>query len=154
MKKLFKYSILHLPLLMMILLIQCNEKKSYSITIEGNNLYITMPYPRVGVSGINQKGWSDFKLEDIIEETFIMLRKNAKSGIVNVWIKLEDPQKDKYGNQTMKYDNRIIAKVPISEVKKFKDYKYFDKEYHISRNIESFIQSNIKTVTFPKILLN
>ncbi|MCH5240801.1 MAG: hypothetical protein J1F67_00030 [Muribaculaceae bacterium] len=134
-----------------IAIISCNKKKSYSITIEGNNLYITMPYPRVGVSGINKRDWKDFTLNELIEDTFQELKDCSKSGINTVWVcvKLEKPKKDKYGNEEMTYNSQFIAEIPINEVNKYKDYKYFDRSFRISDNINRAIERNKKVLEFP-----
>ena len=149
MKSLLKSIILISPILLMILFLQCNEKKSYSITMEGNNLYITMPYPRIGVSGINKRDWKDFTLNDVIQDTFKKLKNSTKSGNISVWVKLEKPKKDKYGNEEMTYNSQFIAEIPVNEVNKYKDYKYFDKSFRISDNINRAIEGNKKVLEFP-----
>lgn len=149
MKKSLKLIILFFPLLLMILFIQCKEKKSYSVTFEGDNLYITMPYPRVGISGINKRDWKDFTLNDVIEGTFNKLKDSTKSGIITIWVRLENPKTDKYGNEEMRYDSQVIAKVPVSEVKKYKNYKYFDDSYRITDSINRAIEGNTRVLEFP-----
>lgn len=52
-----------------------------------------------------------------------------------VWARFENPQTDKYGNETMAYDDFEIATIPLSEARKYKSCRFLDVEYKLSEGI-------------------
>lgn len=122
----------------------CNSQsdKPYSIAMQGNNLYITMPHPTIGVVGINQVDWRGVNISEVVEYVFQKLQECDLNGDCALYVRFETSTTDKYGNETSSYDENFIVSIPISEAKKYKDAKHLDGNYSISRRIEE--------LAFPK----
>lgn len=94
-----------------------------------------MPHPTKGIIGVNQIDWRGVELSEIKEDILYEIHKTHLSGDALVWVRFEIPKHDKYGNETMSYDDHFVTTIPISEGKNFKSSEYLDMEYHISNGI-------------------
>ena len=116
----------------LILLTSCDEKKSnYTLDWQDYNLCVIMPHPTMGVVTPGLIDWKGVELSEVIEDICNEFRKTNLSGSVSVWVRFEKPEHDKYGNETMSYDDHFLTTIPISEGKKFKSGDYLDLEYHL-----------------------
>lgn len=121
----------------------CNEKKSnYTIYWQENNLCVVMPHPTKGIVSPGLIDWRGVELSDVLEDIYNEFQKTNMSGNVLVWVRFEMPEHDKYGNETMSYDDHLVATIPISEGKKYKSSKYLDMEYNLTN---LFVQSAFPT---------
>lgn len=114
----------------------CNKEKSkYSIYWEGNNLCVVMPHPTMGIVSLGQINWCGVELNEVNDHILDEIHKTNLSGNALVWVRFEKPEHDKYGNETMSYDDHLVATIPISEGKKYKSGNYLDTEYGIKNRI-------------------
>lgn len=124
-----------LSLLVLVLFSSCDKhdviEQSYKIYWQDDNICIVMPHPTLGIAGRNQIDWRGVDLSDVVNNVFSELQSTKESGEVFIWVRFENPQTDKYGNETMGYNDYPIAIIPISEAQKFKSGKYLDGEYHL-----------------------
>ncbi|MCD8211485.1 MAG: hypothetical protein LUC17_00450 [Oscillospiraceae bacterium] len=98
-----------------------------------------MPWPSIGISGINQVDWG-FNLSDVIEKTYKTLKKaDGKSSTVYLYARFNFNSTDKYGNRTGNSRDYLIAEMSMSEVKKYQDWGYFDRGYSVRRTIDDII---------------
>lgn len=115
--------------------IACNsfgKNELYSLSIDNNNLYITMPHPTIGIAGINEVSWRGVDLDMVAEDVYNTLKKKHLSDIYSLYVKFEITSTDKYGNEEKNYKKVFLFKVPVEEVRKYKDSKYFGKSYNLS----------------------
>lgn len=125
-----------------ILLILCvasceptQTQKPYSIYWHDNNLCVTMPRPTSGIIELGKVDWNGVELSEVADAIYKECSTTKKSGNVDVWVRFENPQTDKYGNVTMAYDDHQIATIPLSEARKYKSGKFLDTEYKLSQSI-------------------
>lgn len=104
------------------------KDKPYSIYFQDRNLCVTLPYPRVMLSG--EEYW-DVDMSEIYNELYKILCKDNLSGYYDIYARFEVPQTDKYGNQTMGYNDKFIATIDAEDVRKFVDSNYFNNAYNI-----------------------
>lgn len=90
-----------------------------------------MPHPSYGVTGFGQEYWNGVDLNQVAEDIYKECIKSKNSENVIVWVRFEDPQTDKYGNETMFYNDYVIATIPLSEARKYKSWKFLDSEYEL-----------------------
>lgn len=129
----FIYCLIWLSLTAIIVACNSSEReKLYSISIENNNLYITMPYPTIGIAGINQVSWRGADLEKLSKDVFNTLKRKHLADIYSIYVRFDTTSTDKYGNEEESYHEVFLFEVPIEEVRKYKDYKYFSRSYDIN----------------------
>lgn len=136
-----------LKLVATITILQCivccsQQDKPYSIAMQGNNLYITMPHPTMGIVGFNQADWRGVELSAVVKDVFQELQECDLNGDCVLYVRFETSTTDKYGNETSFYDENFIVSIPIGEAKKYKDAEHLNSNYSISRKIEE--------LAFPK----
>lgn len=116
----------------LILSTSCDEKKSnYTLYWQDNNLCVIMPHPTMGVVTPGLIDWRGVELSEVVEGICYEFKKTNLSGNVSVWVRFEMPEHDKYGNETMSYEDYFLTTIPISEGQKFKSGYYLDLEYHL-----------------------
>lgn len=116
------------------IIVVCNspdKEKPYSLSIQDNSLYITMPYPTIGIVGINEVSWRGVDLDEVMEDVFNILKKKHLTDTYSLYVKYVTTSTDKYGYEEKIYDESFLLEVPIEEVQKYKDSKYFSKSYDI-----------------------
>ena len=67
----------------------CNfnkRDKTYSISQNGNNLYIAMPHPEKNENGID---WKGVFLSDVVEDVYQKLRDSSLYGECSLYVRLE-----------------------------------------------------------------
>ena len=128
-----------LPLIIGIIASCDRANESYKVTWHSNRLFITMSQPTVW----NNEADSDVELSNVMEDVHDALKSTELSGTVSVLVRFERPETDKYGNETITYDDHLLAEIPISEAKKFKSGKYLDMEYGLKDKL-------IRVVTEPE----
>lgn len=112
-----------------------SEQKAYSIYWQENNLCVEMPHPTMGIVTPGLADWRGVDLDNVVEDIYNECLKTHKSGDIVVWVRFENPQTDKYGNETMAYDDFEIATIPLEEAKKYKSGKFLDAEYKLTKGI-------------------
>lgn len=120
-----------------VFLMACNSQsdKPYSIAMQGNNLYITMPYPTSSLNEYGQIDWHGVELSDVVEDIFKELQSSDFDGDCSLYARFETNTTDKYGYTQSKYDEKFIVSIPISEAKKYKDAEHLDSNYSIRKRI-------------------
>lgn len=117
--------------------VSCNHNdKAYAVEWSDNNLFITMSPPAMSTITPGLIDWHGVDLSDVMNEIHYKLLSTNHSGTVAVKIRFAIPQTDKYGNESLSFQDYLIASIPISEAKKFKSGKYLDSEYCISDGIK------------------
>lgn len=94
-----------------------------------------MPYPTIGLVRIGCEHWNGVELSEVADDIYKKCSTTEKSGNAVVWVRFENPQTDKYGNETMAYDDFEIATIPLSEARKYKSGRFLDAEYKLSEGI-------------------
>ena len=106
----------------------CEKRKPYSINWEGNNLCVVLHHSSQNQN--NPIGYWRGVVDDIYNE----ISTTDKLGNISLFLSVEDPKMDKYGNESMEYYTIEINSIPISEAKKYKSGTYFDMEYGLINN--------------------
>lgn len=94
-----------------------------------------MPHPTLGLAGINMVDWRGVSLSEVCEDVYQTLNESSISGECFFYVRFDDERTDKYGNPTHNFDEFLIARIPIVELRKYKGSKYLDDSYSISDNI-------------------
>lgn len=113
------------------------EQNKYTIYWQDNNLCITIPHPTMGIVHPGLVDWRGVNLEKVVEDIYKECSTSKSSGSVNVWVFFENPQTDKYGNVTMKYDDYLLATIPLSEARKYKSSRFLDAEYKLTEGVRN-----------------
>lgn len=122
------------------------EDNVYSLSLEGNNLYITMPHPTIGIVGINEVSWRGVDLDELTNDIYTLLKKQHLSDIYSLYVKFEMTSTDKYGNEEKNYRKAFLFEVPVEEVKKYKDSKYFGNSYNLIGKLREAAFTNEDTI--------
>lgn len=137
-----EFDMKHISIIILILLCissctstQSQEEKPYSIYWQDNNICVSMPHPTIGLVGLGREGWNGVDISEVIDDIYKECSTTEKSGSAVVWVRFENPQTDKYGNETMAYDDFEIAIIPLSEARKYKSGKFLDAEYKLTEGI-------------------
>ena len=109
----------------------CEEKKLYTVYWQDQSLCVVLQHPTLGVAGIGVEDWRGVELSDVAENIYKEIKSSNKSGNITVWVRFENPITDKYGNETMNYNDFLIAEIPVSEAKKYKSGEYLNREYKL-----------------------
>lgn len=91
-----------------------------------------MPHPTIGVVGINEVSWRGVDLDELTSDIYTTLKKQHLSDIYSLYVKFETTSTDKYGNEEKSYKGVFLFEVPVEEVRKYKDYKYFGNSYDLT----------------------
>lgn len=130
-------------LILTFVIASCNSNKGYEVDIDSYNqtVHITIPPPKVGVSGMGRVDWK-IDLDIIEKDIFDELKKSTNKGIFTMNLSLI--VKDQYGNTQFKEIGKI-GEINADEVKKYVDYSYF--KGHISKLISDGYFNNLKVIT-------
>ena len=146
MRRYFKFLNFSLILLIVsVVFTACNNRqtdKPYSISTNGNNLYVTMLHPVMENDSIN---WNGVFLTDVVEDMFQEMRNSSIKGGCHLYVRFENVSTDKYGNQSSRFDEKLIMTIPMSEVVKYTSSKYFNDNYKISEKITETAFPKLKT---------
>lgn len=125
-----------LSIVLTLLLVSCNNEtnKGHDIYWDNDNLCVVMEHPTYGIVEINRPNWGKVNLNEVVEDIYDYIRKNESYETVKVWVRFESPLTDKYGNETMTYDDYEIATIPVSEAIKYQSAEYLDRAYNITDN--------------------
>lgn len=129
-----------LSLTLLIAIISCDNRTQiqhpYNIYWQDNNLCVIMKRPTMGIVELGKIDWNGVELDDVVNDIYNECIHSERNGNAIIWIRFENPQTDKYGNETMSYDDYKIATIPLSEARKYKSAKYLDLEYKLTDNIQ------------------
>lgn len=127
-----------LSIMLTLLLVSCNNEtnKGHDIYWDNDNLCVVMEHPTYGIVEINRPNWGKVSLNEVVEDIYDYIRKNEYYETVEVWVRFESPLTDKYGNETMTYEDYEIATIPVYEAKKYKSWEFLNQSYNIITNIE------------------
>ena len=127
-----------------IVCISCHKEKPYSLSIQDNHLYITMPHPTIGIVGINEVSWRGVDLDELTNDIYTTLENQNLPNIYSVYVKFETSSTDKYGNKEKSYKEAFLFEVSVEEVRKYKDSKYFGNSYDLTGKLhEAAFANNI-----------
>ena len=127
-----KNKILSFVIFIVLSAISCGRNKPYTIYWSDNNLCVVLPHPTIGIVGFGHEDWKGVDLNQVAEDIYKECIKSGNSGDIIIWARFENPQTDKYGNETMFYNDYEIATIPLSEACKYKSGKFLDSEYKLS----------------------
>lgn len=120
----------------------CEKRKPYSINWEGNNLCVVVLHH----SSQNQNNPIGY-WRGVVDDIYNEISTTDKLGNITIFLSVEDPKMDKFGNESMEYYTIEITSIPISEAKRFKSGTYFDMEYGL---INNFLKaSSLRQQTLP-----
>lgn len=129
-----------LSLTLLIAIISCDNRtqtqRSDNIYWQDNNLCVIMKRPTMGIVELGKIDWNGVEFDNVVNDIYNECINSERNGNAIVWIRFENPQTDKYGNETMSYDDYKIATIPLSEARKYKSAKYLDLEYKLTDNIQ------------------
>lgn len=94
-----------------------------------------MQHPTIGLIELGHEDWNGVQLNEVTDDIYKECTTTENSGSAVVWVRFENPQTDKYGNETMAYDDFEIATIPLSEARKYKSGKFLDAEYQLTEGI-------------------
>ena len=107
--------------LLIMVLASCGEDKNYKYYIYDHEISILIPPPYSPL--ISSGSLWRFDLDELEEDIFDDLRRfRREPGIYQITLRIDG--KDRYGNQKIS-NLGIIGSIDIAEVKKYKEYKYF-----------------------------
>ncbi len=134
-----------LNFLFIFLLTSCNFNKGYEVDIDSYNkkLYITVPPPKIGASGMGRIDWK-VDLDAIEKEIFDEFRSSNHKGVYSVY--LSTTVNDQYGSKRKK-DMGLIGTISTAEIKKYHDYSYFKGK--ISSMIATGYLEKMKIISIP-----
>lgn len=130
------------------------DQKSYKTFWQDNSLYIVMPHPSMGIVGPGVIDWRGVELDEVIDDIYSNLINSNLSGNVNVFIRFEYHTTDKYGNETLEYDDHQIATIPMVEARKYQYGVYLDNSYNLKQNIYDAAFGNCHEIPTPKAVYN
>ncbi len=117
------------------------NKKPYKVYWSGNNLYMEMQRPTVGVVGINQIDWGDVRLSEVMEDVLKAVKeKDSYSSEFHLYARLTCNPKDKYGNSTERQDDYLVETIEFAEAKKYQTAQSFNGNYGITYKIEEIVR--------------
>lgn len=132
------YLFIVISMLLTFLIVSCEQKseKGYDIYWDKDNLCVVMEHPTYGIIEINRPNWGKVRLNEVVEDIYDYIRKKESYETVKVWVRFESPLTDKYGNETMTYEDYEIATIPVSEAIKYQSWEFLNQSYNIIVNIE------------------
>jgi len=106
-----------------------------------------MPHPTMDNVEPGKPYWRGVRLDNVVKDIYTECLQCNKSGDIDitVWVRFENPQTDKYGNETMAYNEYKIATIPLSEARKYKSGKYLDNEYKLKKGFHNAAFGSPKT---------
>lgn len=111
-----------------------SNKPQYKIELTNEYLFITIPwYEPVSYSAVVYP--TNFNIEDVIKDTFSILKNLDINGSIKIYIILYSNKSDKYGNIYIESSLFNLMDVDIREVKKYHNYIYFENEYDLESKI-------------------
>lgn len=89
-----------LSILLFIIMSSCDNHSltecSYQTYWQDNNLCVVMKRPTVGIIELGKTDWNGVELDDVVETIYNECIQTERSGNAIVWVRLENPQTDKY----------------------------------------------------------
>lgn len=129
-----------LSLTLLIAIISCDNRtqtqRPYNIYWQDNNLCVIMKRPTMGIIELGKIDWNGVELDDVVNDIYNECIHSERNGNAVIWIRFENTQTDKYGNETMTYDDYTLNTIPLSEARKYKSATYLDLEYKLTDNIQ------------------
>ena len=123
--------------------------KPYSLSWQGNSLYITMPYPSIGIVGINELSWGEVEPTELVEDIFKALKSSNLTGNCPLYVCFSSKTTDKYGNPALEVDEpHFLMDIPMSEVPKYVSAEYFGDSYGITNKIIEVFRSSATVIYF------
>lgn len=150
--KVSSYAVLGLILLISFNSCDCEQAKDpYEFSWQNDGLCIIMPEPSytVGIAAINEVriDWNEVDPDELSEDLYKMLKKSNRSGNLDIYVSFTYEETDKYGNvSTKRMPNQYLATIQMSEVSKYVDSRYFEKNYKI---LDRIIET-VKGVEIPE----
>jgi hypothetical protein len=111
-----------------------DDKPKYEVKYYDDGIYITIPwYEPVSYSAVVYP--PRFSMEEVIKETFALLQQSSPNNSVRIKVTFYRLTRDKYGNLYKELSIYNLLEVNTSEVKKYRNYIYFENEYDIEGKI-------------------
>lgn len=111
------------------------SSKKYSLSLDRNNLYITMPHPTIDAANFNKVNWQGVNLSSVVQDTYKMLQDGSANGECTLYVNFETDQTDQYGNPIKNSDKKLLTSIPLNEARRFQSSKFLDESYMISEKI-------------------
>lgn len=128
-----------LSLTLLIAIISCDNRtqpqRPYNIYWQDNNLCVIMKRPTMGIVELGKIDWNGVEFDDVVNDIYNECIHSERNENAIIWVRFENPQTDRYGNETMNYDDYELATIPLSEARKYKSGKFLNNEYALTDKI-------------------
>lgn len=131
----FIYSLMGLMASFILASCDMQSSKKYSLSLDRNNLYITMPHPTIDAANFNKVNWQGVNLSSVVQDTYKMLQDGSANGECTLYVNFETDQTDQYGNPIKNSDKKLLTSIPLNEARRFQSSKFLDESYMISEKI-------------------
>lgn len=129
--------------------IQKKTPSLYTIELDKDLMIVTIPQFTVGIVGFNEVDWGELNIVEVVDEMYKVLKVNSPNSNVKIYISLYSLNEDRYGNKCRTYRLYDLMSVNTSEVKKYKNSDFFERDYNIIHQIRRlpFDKKPIKEVS-------
>lgn len=131
----FIYSLMGLMASFILASCDMQSSKKYSLSLDRNNLYITMPHPTIDAANFNKVNWQGVNLSSVVQDAYKMLQDGSANGECTLYVNFETNQTDQYGNPITNSDRKLLTSIPLDEARKFQSAQFLDESYMISEKI-------------------
>lgn len=110
------------------------HKSQHRIELYDDAIYITIPwYEPVSYSAVVYP--RNFKIDEVIKETFVSLKNVQKDRNIGIFIILYQNVSDKYGKNYIESSLYKIMDIDTKEAKKYRNYRFFESSYELEDKI-------------------
>lgn len=129
--------------------IQQKKTSLYTIELDKDLMIVTIPQFTVGIVGFNEVDWGKLNIVEVVDDMYNTLKANSPNSNVQIYISLYSHNEDRYGNKYRSYRLYDLMSVNTSEVKKYKNGYFFERDYNIISQIRRlpFDKNPIKEIT-------
>ena len=124
------------------------KDKPYMVYWEDNNLCLVLSRPSVGISGPNKVEWNGVDMSELRDDMYESIMKSELTGEFHIWVRFKRVETDKYGNNTIEYDDYKIESISMDEAKKYRHGYYLDKNYQITSKLSEIALASVNVVSF------
>lgn len=113
------------------------KNEAYKMYWNNNMLIIEMPYPTIGVVGINKVSWGKVDVDDLLDDIYENVKSSNYPNCL-VCARFISTDKDKYGNKIEeKSELHLLVSINPTEARKYQSGEYLNDNYHITKRILS-----------------
>ncbi len=109
--------------------------KNYAVELDKDIMIVTIPQFTVGIVGFNEIDWGELNIMEVVDDLFQKLKADKSNSTITIDIAMYSYGEDKYGNRHCVYRLYELMTVNLSEVKKYINCSYFERDYNIVHQI-------------------